>query len=1068
MTSPKQKEVIARAARDVKKYHKLTDFEITSVLVATWTNFQSEESFAIFNYKNGEHTCLPEQPFEVGVATNDGMSKLQFVGKKKQNLASSVGNTGDKGVVTFKVGTTLTPSQLCHRHLCKHSALIENPYFKSETAELFKCPCTLDRLGLQWELVINNELEPKSKCYTISAVAKRKFLSKNQRNRLCCYSWTPPANDSWKDWLHSWQDGSLLLSSSYLLISNPWYSPSLFGNTQAYQDAIENIKAKRWCCEKSPFRFCNKFNKIFGDNQCSQHASFIHAHALGDPTINTLDKRSYPMNGWGEYILMEVPSDNFTLQVFVVSVLLSFVVSVLLSFVVSVLLSFVVSVLLSFVESVLLSSMVILANGMDFTNSFYSNPNFTWSTETISVGRINENSRIIAAAVFQCGVAIKVHVGINSLMIDLEVDKSLQNKTRGLLGTFNGDPTDDFLLPNGSVLPSNITDREILDIFAKQYLVTASRSVFTYDTGETTNDYQHPEYVPIFLDEVKTDKLEIARAFCGSNYNACVYDFIATDSVEIARNTKSKEEEIEMINHSLDNTPPTLKLVTDLGIENYWLVHEGRENYLRVEARDDVDVPDKISYQLSEDAAGVVLFQNGSLSYTPDPNVPIHLGIRARDSQGAYSPILKVTVVVCPACNGHGNCGINESHIIRQEGLYQVLKCHCDPAYTGENCESELDACTLLPCAAGQSCTDLTAAAQGDSPVGFVCGPCPAGTVNVNGSCDDLDECLDGNVCDHECLNTYRSYTCSCRPGFRLNQTGGRTCLDINECEERTSACTQECKNTIGSYSCSCRQGYTLNSDQRTCNIKCESPSFGDNCSSTCECHLRGACDKVRGCICDEHWTGSHCERDVNECADANACPDGFICVNEPGSFSCVCPGGYLLENGVCADRDECAEYISKCDLSVEECYNIVGNYSCRCKIGFRRNTTTGICEDINECDSHIDGCEHICKNGPGSFRCECHQGYMLAVDRHRCEMKKEVCNLSCSYGCSLVDGSPACICPRGYRLVESSRCEDINECLSDTEKLCGHKDRCTNTEGDHVCSCQPGYRLENDGRNCA
>jgi len=36
-----------------------------------------------------------------------------------------------------------------------------------------------------------------------------------------------------------------------------------------------------------------------------------------------------------------------------------------------------------------------------------------------------------------------------------------KNTTKGLLGTWNDDPDDDFTLPNGSVLPSSSTLREI-------------------------------------------------------------------------------------------------------------------------------------------------------------------------------------------------------------------------------------------------------------------------------------------------------------------------------------------------------------------------------------------------------------------------------------------------------------------------------------------------------------------------------------------------------------------------------------------------------------------------------
>ncbi|BFZ22228.1 hypothetical protein BsWGS_25267 [Bradybaena similaris] len=1175
-TSPKQNEVIARAIRDMQKYHKLSQFEINTVLVATWTNYQSadidintrstfqailvnsyipttndtfykdnEESFALFIYKNGEHTCLPEQPFEVGVVTNSAMSKVHFQ-KKKPDMATVVGNTGDKGVLSFKVGTSLTETQLCQRYLCKHSALVENNYFKTEIQELVKCPCTLDRLGLQWEEVKYSELDSKTKCYAISAVGKNKLFRRNQRNRLCCYLWTPPKGDTWMDWLQAWQAGSFT-SSSHLLISDPWLHAASFGNARAYQDALENMKARNWCCKKSPFTFCNRFNKIFGDSQCTRHSTFVSAHALGDPTINTLDRLCYHMNGWGEYILMDVQKANFTLQARTQRVEINGTLSngtVFTAFAAQEENYARFQVQLAQTNT----TMVILADGMDFTTSFYSDTDFTWSTETISVRRINENSKIFAAAVFPCGVAFKVHVGVQSLAIHIEVDISLQNKTRGLLGSFTGNPNDDFLLPDGSILPSNITERQILEVFARQYLVTTSNTVFIYDQGESTDDYQHLEYVPIFLNEVEPAKLALARDILGNNYKASVYDYVATGSADFARNTRSLEMAIDFINHNLNNTPPTIHLVSNLSDDEYWLVYEGKQNHLRVAALDADG--DQVTYVLSEDVIGMELSQDGILSYTPNLQVPAQFGIRAMDSRGASSPVLAVNIVMCSACSENGNCAITDPHNLRQGGQFQILTCHCHPAFTGKYCESELDACTLLPCSMGQTCTDLTAEEQGNSSVGYKCGPCPAGTVDVDGSCEDIDECLDTEVCDQECQNTYRSHICYCRPGFRMNQTDGRTCLDINECEERTSTCTQKCINTVGNYTCSCRDGYRLSSDNRTCTtnaavsadcqkcehicevgngevvchcnigykirendttrcedvdecnsgslspcshkcsntqghfmcschpgyilaldgltcLECESPSFGDNCSSICECRGRGTCDKVRGCVCDEHWSGTNCDKDVNECADANTCASGLVCVNEPGSFRCVCPEGYELVNGVCSDIDECAEHINKCDLKVEDCYNNVGNYSCICKGGFTRNAATGICEKFNECDSRSDGCEYICESKAGGYKCACHQGYRLAVDRHKCDIYRAVCSMNCSHGCSLVGGSPVCICPLGYNLVGGNMCEDINECLSETENLCSHKHKCSNTPGNYICSCEVGYRLENDGRQC-
>ena len=41
---------------------------------------------------------------------------------------------------------------------------------------------------------------------------------------------------------------------------------------------------------------------------------------------------------------------------------------------------------------------------------------------------------------------------------------------------------------------------------------------------------------------------------------------------------------------------------------------------------------------------------------------------------------------------------------------------------------------------------------------------------------------------------------------------------DIDECTEQTARCTDICRNTIGSYTCSCHPGYFLN---ETDNAQC-------------------------------------------------------------------------------------------------------------------------------------------------------------------------------------------------------------------------------------------------------
>jgi len=35
---------------------------------------------------------------------------------------------------------------------------------------------------------------------------------------------------------------------------------------------------------------------------------------------------------------------------------------------------------------------------------------------------------------------------------------------------------------------------------------------------------------------------------------------------------------------------------------------------------------------------------------------------------------------------------------------------------------------------------------------------------------------------------------------------------------------------------------------------------------------------------------------DINECSDTNSCGKDALCINLPGSFDCMCPGGFIPE----------------------------------------------------------------------------------------------------------------------------------------------------------------------------
>ena len=81
----------------------------------------------------------------------------------------------------------------------------------------------------------------------------------------------------------------------------------------------------------------------------------------------------------------------------------------------------------------------------------------------------------------------------------------------------------------------------------------------------------------------------------------------------------------------------------------------------------------------------------------------------------------------------------------------------------------------------------------------------------------DIDECAeDTHSCTQICMNVVGSYSCSCEPGYRL-ENDAYTCTDIDECADEIHICAQICTNTIGNYTCSCLSGYRLGNDSAIC-----------------------------------------------------------------------------------------------------------------------------------------------------------------------------------------------------------------------------------------------------------
>lgn len=70
---------------------------------------------------------------------------------------------------------------------------------------------------------------------------------------------------------------------------------------------------------------------------------------------------------------------------------------------------------------------------------------------------------------FHSEIEIKIQVKTLQLALSTTIPEEYKGQVKGLMGDFDGDPDNDFILPDGTVLHNNLTesDRQIFENFGK-------------------------------------------------------------------------------------------------------------------------------------------------------------------------------------------------------------------------------------------------------------------------------------------------------------------------------------------------------------------------------------------------------------------------------------------------------------------------------------------------------------------------------------------------------------------------------------------------------------------------
>lgn len=215
-----------------------------------------------------------------------------------------------------------------------------------------------------------------------------------------------------------------------------------------------------------------------------------------------------------------------------------------------------------------------------------------------------------------------------------------------------------------------------------------------------------------------------------------------------------------------------------------------------------------------------------------------------------------------------------------------------------------------------------------------------------------------------------------------------------------------------------------------------------------------GTCEDIGNshrCHCQDGYTGSYCQQEINECESA-PCQNNAACVDLVGGYSCQCAAGFQGQN---------------CELNVDDCkpnpcqnggtcHDLINKFLCSCPPG----TLGYICE-INIDDCRPNACHNngTCIDKVGGFECKCPPGFVGP----RCEGDINEClsNPCSSMGtldCVQLVNDYHCNCKAGYM---GRHCEaKVNFCENSP---CQNGGICTAIHAGHQCSCQDGFY----GKNC-
>ncbi|XP_063297787.1 mucin-4 [Pelobates fuscus] len=636
-------------------------------------------------------------------------------------------------------------------------------------------------------------------------------------NRMTCLSWynSQPSPSSWNTGLLScpclYQQGSLDFrymrsrpdqSGTKMLrpVFPNWRDAGVRCVYSMWNDYIQGFQERNWkfggndletsyydvCCNQvSDPKFCSMYMEKRPAINCRKYRPLFFGWMFGDPHITTLDSVSYTFNGLGDFLLLSAEDSGISLTLQGRTVQTG---SAMATNFQAFALNYNSTTANITVEWYLTGNETITTyvNGQVVSYTYSNDLQGDMNNDTSGVFLMKDSHSVHTNFEGLLTVTVSASFGMMNAITNLP--NQFLNKTKGLMGTWNNDKTDEFTSPNGTVISSQSTEEEIFR-YGMTWEVTESLFSKVSATARSANTF-----TPLFLSDLKnqnSEKYASLLILCGNN-TECLFDALSTNDTSIGLATLTTAQAFKEANTTLNSNPPVIN---------------GNATILSF-------IGEKTQAQFSANVAGVNfitdvsykdvnLTSDGLLTWLPSSADGFTMWLIATDSQNLSSSI-KLNFYLCD-CRLKTQCVYTDLSRVNTSSVY-VAGCSCADNYTDTFCRTAPNPCTG-GCFPGVQCDNITG-----------CGSCPAGLSGNGLHCEDIDECLQNNTCspNADCTNTYKSYSCVCKQGFTGKKYWHHKCFPF---AGNGTVCT--CGECEANY---CNNGGTCTRVGTSCTQKCTCP----------------------------------------------------------------------------------------------------------------------------------------------------------------------------------------------------------------------------------------------------